>query len=276
MANRIKAPATAQILERAALQAHIQTPWVSQAIFGRKAAPQAGQSHFQTGELALLVFLVHLGALDPGQELRVARDGTHQLEHLFGRVFDQGKAMNFCHRDMIGQAWTRLGYIDRLFRTQSASRMGKPTTPSTIALNKRARFEYHLDERIEAGIALEGWEVKALRAAKVQFGESYVLLKNGQAYLFGCLITPLHSASTHVKPDPMRNRRLLLHRREIDRLIGMVERKGHTIVPIAMYWKKGKVKVEIAVARGKQTHDKRQAQKDRDWGRQKQRLMKQT
>ena len=153
--------------------------------------------------------------------------------------------------------------------------MSKAKSPSsTIALNKRARFEYHLDERIEAGIALEGWEVKSLRAGKIQFGESYVLLKNGEAFLFGCLITPLTSASTHVKADPMRNRRLLLHRREIDRLIGLVERKGQTIVPTAMYWSKGKVKVEIAVARGKQTHDKRRTEKDRDWARQKSRLMK--
>ncbi len=145
---------------------------------------------------------------------------------------------------------------------------------STIAVNKRARFEYHLDERLEAGIALEGWEVKALRAGKVQFGESYVLLKDGEAFLFGCLISPLVSASTHVKADPTRTRKLLLHRREIDRLVGLVERKGQTVVPTAMYWAKGKVKVEIAVARGKQTHDKRRAQKDRDWARQKNRLMK--
>lgn len=149
------------------------------------------------------------------------------------------------------------------------------TPSSTIALNKRARFEYHLDERIEAGLSLKGWEVKALRAGKIQFGESYVLLKNGEAFLFGCLITPLNSASTHVKADPMRNRRLLLHRREIDHLIGMVERKGQTIVPTAMYWSKGKVKVEIAVAKGKQTHDKRQTEKDRDWDRQKGRLLRQ-
>ena len=152
--------------------------------------------------------------------------------------------------------------------------MAKPA-PSTIALNKRARFEYHLDERLEAGVALEGWEVKALRAGNIQFGESYVLLRNGQAWLFGCLITPLTSASTHVQADPTRTRRLLLHRQEIDRLVGLVERKGHTIVPTAMYWKQGKVKVEIAVARGKQTHDKRRTEKDRDWERQKGRLMRQ-
>lgn len=147
---------------------------------------------------------------------------------------------------------------------------------STIVVNKRARFEYHLDERLEAGIALEGWEVKALRAGKIQFGDSYVLLKDGEAFLFGCLITPLPSVSTHIHPDPTRTRRLLLHRREIDRLIGLVERKGQTVVPTAMYWKQGKVKVEIAVAHGKKKHDKRQAEKDKDWERQKSRILKQT
>lgn len=149
------------------------------------------------------------------------------------------------------------------------------SSPSTIAVNKRARFEYHLDERLEAGIALEGWEVKALRAGKLQFGDSYVLLKDGEAFLFGCLITPLPSVSTHIQPDPTRTRRLLLHRREIDRLIGLVERKGQTVVPTAMYWKQGTVKVEIAVARGKKQHDKRRTEKERDWQRHKSRILKQ-
>lgn len=145
---------------------------------------------------------------------------------------------------------------------------------STIALNKRARFEYHLEERLEAGIALTGWEVKALRAGRVQFGESYVLLRGGEAFLFGCLITPLTSASSHVDADPMRTRRLLLHKQELARLIGMVERKGFTLIPTAMYWSRGKVKVEIALAKGKQKHDKRKTEKDRDWARQKSRIMK--
>lgn len=153
--------------------------------------------------------------------------------------------------------------------------MAKKQPSSTIALNKRARFEYHLEERLEAGIALQGWEVKALREGKIQFGDSYVLLKNGEAFLFGCLITPLPSVSTHFTPDPTRTRRLLLHRREIDRLIGLVERKGQTIVPTAMYWKQGKVKVEIAVAHGKKQHDKRRAEKDKDWERKKGRILKQ-
>lgn len=150
----------------------------------------------------------------------------------------------------------------------------KKDSASTIALNKRARYEYHLEERLEAGISLMGWEVKSLRAGSVQFNESYVLLRGGEAFLFGCLITPLTSASTHVNADPMRTRRLLLHKRELDRLIGRVERQGYTLIPTAMYWKKGRVKVEIALAKGKKQHDKRRTEKDRDWQRQKNRIIK--
>ncbi len=148
------------------------------------------------------------------------------------------------------------------------------TGRKTIAVNKRARFEYYIEERLEAGIALEGWEVKALREGRVQFADSYVLLKDNEAFLFGCQINPLPTASTHVTPDPVRTRRLLLHRREIDRLTGLVERRGHTVVPTAMYWSRGKAKVEIGIARGKRQHDKRKVVKDRDWERQKARIMK--
>lgn len=148
-------------------------------------------------------------------------------------------------------------------------------TPSkTIALNKRARFEYHIEDRLEAGVALEGWEVKALRAGRVQFADSYVLLKDNEAFLFGCQINPLQTVSTHITPDPVRTRKLLLHRREIDRLTGAVDRQGYTVIPTAMYWSKGKVKVEIGMARGKRQHDKRKTEKDRDWERQKGRIMK--
>ena len=144
----------------------------------------------------------------------------------------------------------------------------------TIALNKRARFEYHIEERFEAGIALEGWEVKALRDGRVQFADSYVLLKDNEAFLFGCQINPLSTVSTHVVPDPVRTRKLLMHRREIDRLIGAVDRKGYTIIPTAMYWSRGKAKVEVGMAKGKRQHDKRKTEKDRDWERQKGRIMK--
>ncbi len=148
------------------------------------------------------------------------------------------------------------------------------TKPGTIALNKKARHEYFIDERYEAGIALQGWEVKALRAGRLQLKEGYVLLKDGEAYLFGAHISPLSTTSTHVIADPTRSRKLLMHRRQIDSLIGAVERKGHTIVPLAMYWKNGKAKLEIGLARGKKQHDKRADSRDRDWQREKGRLLK--
>ncbi|OZB60777.1 MAG: SsrA-binding protein [Lysobacterales bacterium 13-68-4] len=144
----------------------------------------------------------------------------------------------------------------------------------TIALNRRARHEYHIDQRYEAGIALQGWELKALRAGRINFGESYAIVRNGELYLFGASIPPLISASTHVIAEDRRIRKLLLHRHEIDHLIGATERKGYTLVPTAMYWKGNKVKVEIGVARGKQEHDKRDSAKERDWQREKQRTMR--
>jgi len=150
----------------------------------------------------------------------------------------------------------------------------KPNPGTTIALNKKARFEYVLEDRFEAGLVLEGWEVKSLREGRIQFTESYVLLKYGEAFLLGALISPLLSASTHIKPDPTRTRKLLLHSRELKHLIGAVERKGFTLVPTAMYWKHGKVKVEIALAKGKHTHDKRKTERDRDWQRDQRRILK--
>lgn len=145
---------------------------------------------------------------------------------------------------------------------------------STIALNKKARHDYFIEDRYEAGIALQGWEVKSLRAGKIQIVESYILLKNDEAFLFGALITPLPTVSTHVQADPTRTRKLLLNRYEINKLVGAVERKGYSLVPTALYWKHGKVKLEIGVAKGKKAHDKRQSIKQRDWDRQKARILK--
>ena len=155
-----------------------------------------------------------------------------------------------------------------------AAKDKKKSSSNTIALNKKARHDYILEERFEAGLALEGWEVKSLRAGKVQLRDSYILLKNNEAWLFGTLITPLPTVSTHIKPDPQRSRKLLLHRSELNKLIGAVERKGYALIPTALYWKQGKVKLEIALAKGKQAHDKRQSEKERDWQRQKQRILK--
>ena len=151
----------------------------------------------------------------------------------------------------------------------------KPSSPdNTIAVNKKARHDYFIEDTLEAGLALHGWEVKSLRAKSIQLKESYILLKGSEAWLFGAHISPLPTASTHINPDPIRTRKLLLHRREIDRLTGAVERKGFTIVPLKLYWKKGRAKIEIGIAKGKQQHDKRTSQKDRDWAREKARIMK--
>ena len=147
-------------------------------------------------------------------------------------------------------------------------------TPSTIAQNKKARFDYFIEERTEAGVVLEGWEVKSLRAGKAQLTESYVILRDGELWLLGSHITPLSSASTHVNADPARTRKLLLHREEIDRLAGLVERKGYTLVPLELYWNKGRAKLAIGLARGKKQFDKRATEKDRDWQRDKSRAMK--
>ena len=148
------------------------------------------------------------------------------------------------------------------------------TESSTIALNKKSRHDFTLEDRFEAGLALEGWEVKSLRAGRIQLRDSYVIVKNGEAWLLGALITPLPTASTHIQPDPQRTRKLLLHREELSKLIGAVERKGYALIPTAMYWKRGRAKLEIALAKGKKAHDKRATEKDRDWQREKQRVLK--
>lgn len=148
------------------------------------------------------------------------------------------------------------------------------SSSSTIALNKKARHDYFIEDRFEAGLVLHGWEVKSLREGRAQLSESYIVVKNGEAWLFGFHVSPLLSASSHVTPDPTRTRKLLLHRRELDKLIGAVERKGYTLIPLALYWKKGLAKLEVALARGKQSHDKRAADKDREWSLSKQRLLR--
>ena len=155
-----------------------------------------------------------------------------------------------------------------------AKKPKKTQTSATIALNKRAKHDYHLVEKFEAGVALQGWEVKSLRAGKGQLTDSYVFLKNGEAFLIGAHIAPLNSASTHFVTDPTRTRKLLLHEKELSKLFNSVNQKGYTCVAIALYWKRHLVKCEIALAKGKQAHDKRESEKDRDWQRQKERLMR--
>ena len=155
----------------------------------------------------------------------------------------------------------------------NASKKKKPQN-NTIAQNKKARHDYFIEERFEAGLALAGWEVKALRAGKGQITESYVIFKNGEAWLLGAQIQPLPQASTHFVTDPTRTRKLLLKHRELNKLQEAVEQKGHTIVATAMYWKRHLVKCEVAIAKGKKLHDKRDTEKERDWNLQKQRLLR--
>ncbi len=143
-----------------------------------------------------------------------------------------------------------------------------------IAVNRKARFDYFIEETFEAGISLMGWEVKSMRAGKAQVAEAYVYLKNGEAYLFGAHLNPLNSASTHVQADPTRTRKLLLQRRQLDHLVGAVERRGYTLVPLELYWKDGRAKLAVGLAKGKKQHDKRDTDKDRDWQRDKGRIMK--
>lgn len=150
----------------------------------------------------------------------------------------------------------------------------KTNSTGTVALNKRARHEYSLEDRYEAGLALQGWELKSIRAGRANIGESYAVVRGGELFLFGAQITPLLTASTHVVADERRTRKLLLHRREIDTLVGKVQRDGYTLVPTALYWKGNKIKAELALAKGKQAHDKRDADKQRDWAREKQRVMR--
>jgi len=150
----------------------------------------------------------------------------------------------------------------------------KKAASNTIASNKKARFDYFIEEEFEAGLALEGWEVKSMRAGRVQLKESYVIIKNGELYLFGAHISPLVSASTHVQTDPIRSRKLLMKRYEINRLIGQVERAGYTLTPLALYWARGRAKLKIGLAKGKKQHDKRASIKERDWKREQQKLLK--
>lgn len=156
-----------------------------------------------------------------------------------------------------------------------AGKKKKNSESNVIAVNRQARHDFFIEETYEAGLVLEGWEVKSLRAGRVNLKESYVLIKDGEAWLFGAHISPLASASTHIQPDPTRTRKLLLNKQELNKLIGSVERRGYTLVPLKLYWKKNLVKLEIGLGKGKKLYDKRAVAKERDWQREKQRLVKQ-
>jgi SsrA-binding protein len=155
-----------------------------------------------------------------------------------------------------------------------AKKNKKKTPSNTIALNRKARHDYMIESNFEAGLVLQGWEVKSMRDGRAQMDESYVLIKNDELWWFGGHISPMIMASSHIKTDPSRSRKLLMHAKEIYRLIGQVERKGYTLVPLKLYWKHGRVKLDVGLAKGKKAHDKRASDKDRDWKRDKARILK--
>lgn len=161
-----------------------------------------------------------------------------------------------------------------MYNAAMATNKKPQNNDNTIAKNRKARHEFFIEEKFEAGLVLEGWEVKSLREGKAQLSDSYVLIRHGEAWLANALITALKTASTHIVPEPQRDRKLLLKRPELNKLIGAVERKGYTLIPLTMYWIRGKAKLQIALAKGKQMHDKRATMKERDWQRDKERLFK--
>ena len=150
----------------------------------------------------------------------------------------------------------------------------KGASDNTIAVHRKARHDFHIEDDFEAGLCLEGWEVKSLREGRANLTEAYIFVRNGEVFMTGCNISPLPTASTHITPNPTRQRKLLLNRVEIDRLTGAVERKGYTLVPLKLYWKKGRAKLALGLAKGKKQHDKRADSKERDWKRQQARIMK--
>jgi SsrA-binding protein len=176
---------------------------------------------------------------------------------------------------MLAGLWPKASITttDSLSTMNTAKKKGQPADAS-IAENRKARHNYHIEEHLEAGLCLLGWEVKAMRAGKANLSEAYVFIKNGEAFITSCHITPLPTISTHVKAEPNRMRKLLLNRNEIDRLAGAVDRKGYTLVPLSLYWNRGRAKLRIGLAKGKKLHDKRADEKERDWNRQKARILK--
>lgn len=154
------------------------------------------------------------------------------------------------------------------------AKKSKAASDTTIAENRKARHNFHIEDDFEAGLCLEGWEVKSLRAGRANLSEAYVFIRNGEVFMTGCNISPLPTASTHITPQPTRQRKLLLNRTEIDRLAGAVDRKGYTLVPLKLYWKKGRAKLLLGLAKGKKQHDKRADSKERDWKRQQARILK--
>ena len=234
--------------------------------------------------------LVHGRIAAPRKKVRIAFDIGHERVHVGGTVRHEGATVDDGHEGMRSRRAGTERERGRLYRlkplwknpaplsrTRAARTMGKSkgSTPSNvIATNRKARHDYRIEDTLEAGLVLEGWEVKSLRQGRGQLRDSYVHLEKGEAWLHGSHISPLPSASTHVDPQPTRARKLLLHRKELSRLIGAIERRGFTAIALKLYWTRGRAKALIGTAQGKRKYDKRASERERDWQRQRERLIK--
>ena len=259
-----KFPAAAQVAEGAFDQGDVHPVRVIEAVAGGEGFVKRAFLRGDGADQFVLIAAHQFAARAPRQKLRVFLDIGDQIKHLRRR-----KGQFFRLADL----WHNTRPFKNLAAFYPMSKKSKEQD-NNIITNRKAFHDYFLEEHFEAGIALEGWEVKALRAGRIQIKESHILVKSGEVFLFGAYITPLPAASTHVIADPSRTRKLLLHRNEISKLIGAAERDGYTLVPVNLYWKNGYVKVNLAIAKGKKAFDKRASEKDRDWARQKERLMK--
>jgi SsrA-binding protein len=215
------------------------------------------------GRFPSFVRLLHGGAVAPRQELRIELDAIDKLEHRVGGERHEHRLPYALH-----------DVVARMRDARERDAVRELSGDMSIVDNKKAYHDYFIEEKFEAGVALEGWEVKAIRAGRAQIKEAYVVVKSGEIVLIGAHITPLVSASTHVTADPTRTRKLLLHRKEINRLVGQVERAGYTLVPLNLHFSKGKIKLDVGLAKGKKQYDKRATVKEREWNREQQRLMR--
>jgi SsrA-binding protein len=235
--------------------------------------PHAVVVDIDARRLAMLGLGEDLGAAAPRQELRIEVDAVDELVHPARGVRDEDALPYALHRDPRVTRERKRGGHARARRVESPGTKERWEAMSIVE-NRKAFHDYFIEERFEAGMALEGWEVKAIRGGRAHLKEAYVVVKNGELVLIGAHIAPLSTASTHVHPDPTRTRRLLMHREEINRLIGKVERAGYTLTPLDLHYSKGRVKLAIGLAKGKKQHDKRATIKEREWNREQQRLLR--
>ena len=286
--QRHKLPVTKQCLKRRPFaEFHVNRTSRDQAIARGEGRVQALEGNADPGNGYFVLLLESLRLITPGQKLVVAIHVVYQRVHLQGAVGHDEGSVDGMHEPLLpglGYSWIIVAsplqilmrrpvpgvrHLDPMAKTKA-----KAKPDNSIARNKKAWHDYFIEEEFEAGLALEGWEVKSLREGRAQLKESYVIIREGELFLFGAHFSPLAAASSHVTTDPTRMRKLLLHANEISKLIGAVERRGYTLVPLALYWKKSRAKLRIALAKGKKQHDKRATIRQREWDREQHRLLK--